>query len=97
MTMTIPPKTEEANIVVIKNFMIDVDFNEIKILFSYGYKDLSNNITYYDTDYLVLDSTKYNQLLNATPPGNKTFKQWIRPLIYSEIANYLGVPVGQID
>lgn len=98
MTMIVPPQIEEANVVTIKSFIIDVEFSKLTVVFSYGYKDVdNNNITEHKTAHLHLDKTKYNQLLNATPPGNKSFKQWIRPLIYAEIAAYLGVPVGQID
>ncbi len=97
MTMTIPPKTEETNVVVLQSFTIDASNKAIAVLFKYGYKSPSNDVTELEIGTLVLDETKYNQLLNATPPGNKTFKQWIRPLIYNEIADYLGVPPGQID
>jgi hypothetical protein len=97
MTMTIPPQTEEINVVVLDGFYIDSDNKGIFITFRYGFKDVGGNVTKLKSQQLNLDETKYNQLLNATPPGNKTFKQWIRPLIYNQIASNLGVPPGQID
>lgn len=97
MTMTVPVQTESINIVQIRDFAVSVKDQKLVIIFDYGYKDAGNNITEVKSGHVVLDSTKYNQLLNATPPGNKTFRQWIRPLLYTEIADYLGVPVGQID
>ena len=97
MTMEIPPLTEETNIVRINTFSIDSQNKNIFIQFEYGYKDLSGVIVTKNTTAINLDQTKYNQLMNLTPPGNKTFKEWIRPLIYAQIADHLGIPVGDID
>ena len=97
MTMTIPPLTEETNIVRINTFSIDSENKNIFINFEYGYKDLSGDVVTKNTAAVNLGQTKYNQLMNLTPPGNKTFKEWIRPLIYAQIADRLGIPVGDID
>ena len=96
MTMTIPPQIEETNVVVMDDFIIDVDGRDVVITFAYGYDD-GNKMVRRKTESISLGETKYNQLLNADPPAGKTFKQWIRPLIYKQIADHLGVPVGDID
>lgn len=97
MTMTIPPQTEDTNVVIITQFIIDYQADHMIVAFRYGYKDASGIINRPKADHIVLDKSAINALMNATPPGNKTFKEWIRPKIYQQIANYLGVPVGQID
>ena len=97
MTMTVPPTTKEVNVVVLQTFSIDSLNKSVLITFRYGYKAPSDEVTEFKTDAFNLDETKYTQLLNATPTPGKTFKQWIRPLIYAEIADYLNVPVGDID
>ena len=97
MTMTVPPTTKEVNVVVLQYFSIDSANKSIAILFKYGYKAPSDELTEFQIGAFSLGETKYTQLLNATPTPGKTFKQWIRPLIYAEIADYLNVPVGDID
>ena len=97
MTMTIPPLTEETNIVWINSFSISSINKSLVILFEYGYKDGAGEIVSREADVIHLSQTKYNQLMNLTPPGNKNFKEWIRPLIYAQIADHLGIPVGDID
>ena len=95
--MTIPPVAEITNIVRINNFAIEPLNKSIYIEFEYGYTNLSGVVVRKKADAINLDQTKYNQLMNLTPPGNKTFKEWIRPLIYAQIADHLGIPVGDID
>ena len=95
--MTIPPRTEEINIVRINFFTISSTHKNITIHFDYAYKDLAGDVLAINSDVITLDTAKYTQLLNSTPPGNKKFNEWIRPLIYAQIADHLGIPVGDID
>ena len=97
MTMTIPPVTEETNIVRITSFSIYPQNKNILVQFEYGFKNGAGDVVSKDTATINLGEVKYNQLMNLTPPGNKTFKEWIRPLIYAQIADHLVIPVGDID
>lgn len=96
MTMTIPVQTQEINVVRINSFVIDPLNENIFIQFQYGYRN-NGIVSPLNMEAINLGDVKYNQLMNLTPPGNKTFKQWIRPLIYTQIANHLGITVGDIE
>lgn len=97
MTMGIPVSTKETNMVRIIAFEINLQRQLIFIQYEFGHRDALGNEVVYSTDGFYLGQDKLMALLNATPPGNKMFKQWIRPLIYAEIASHLGVPVGDIS